>query len=69
MNYRLHKFQTAIIRREKGNDGRGSGILISPNLVLTCAHNFWSNMQIVDANYFEIYVGQSGLLEKPYRIE
>ena len=69
MNLRLHKFQTAIIRREKGNIVRGSGNLISPNLVLTCAHNFWSNMQIVDANYFEIYVGQCGNLEKPYRVE
>ena len=45
MKERLHKFIVAIVWRGKNINippvGRGSGVLISPNLVLTVAHNFY----------------------------
>lgn len=41
MNERLHKNVVAIIWRYKFRIGRGSGLLISQNLVLTSAHNFF----------------------------
>ena len=50
MQERLHKFQTAIIWRDEYKVGRGSGLLISQNLVLTCAHNFYDDMLAVDTD-------------------
>ena len=43
MDEKLHKYQVAIIwlhPLKVGFNVKGSGILISENLVLTCAHNF-----------------------------
>lgn len=45
MAERLHKFQVAILWPHPyltGGYAKGSGILISKNLVLTCAHIFYS---------------------------
>ena len=52
MQERLHKFQTAIIWRDEYKVGRGSGLLISQNLVLTCAHNFYDDMLAVHTDLF-----------------
>lgn len=42
MAERLHKFQVAILwPHPTGGYVKGSGILISKNLVLTCAHIFY----------------------------
>lgn len=41
---RLHKYTGALLANNEqfGDDIiKGSGILISPDLVLTCAHNVW----------------------------
>ncbi len=46
-----------------GKPGKGTGLLVSPNLVLTCAHNivnFYSKQEYSD---FKFYPGQSGPLE------
>jgi hypothetical protein len=52
MKDRLHKFQVSIVWRQdvsKGSAvGRGSGLLISRDLVLTCAHNFYCMKEKVD---------------------
>ena len=37
--------------------------------MLTCAHNFYHKRQRVENSLFSIYPGQSGLLEKAYKIE
>jgi len=37
---RMHRFNTCIIWRIGKTVGRGSGILISENVVLTCSHIF-----------------------------
>lgn len=44
MEERVHKFQVAINWPAPygiGDDIKGSGVLISKDLVLTCAHNFY----------------------------
>jgi hypothetical protein len=44
----MHKNVAAIIWRTKLGCGKGSGLLLSSNLILTCAHNFFSDMVRVD---------------------
>ena len=57
----MHKFIVAIVWRKTIGKalciGRGSGVLVSPNLILTVAHNFYykpkvkginSNMQFIE---------------------
>ncbi len=60
----LHKWQVAIVWKldqYQGNKvGRGSGLLISSDLVLTAAHNFYYNMQRVDNQRVNLYPGQFG---------
>ena len=66
----LHKNNVAILWRDTKNQiGRGSGILISKNLVLTCAHNLYWLGQRVNNNLFSIYPGLDGKLERAYKIE
>ena len=67
MGERLHKFQVAINYPrpfDKGDDIKGSGILISKDLVLTCAHNFYYKGELVDKNKVKIYVAPFGELIK-----
>jgi V8-like Glu-specific endopeptidase len=47
--------------------GKGSGILISPNLVLTSAHNIY-NRGILNTD-FKFYPGLNGELQQFYTIE
>ena len=51
MKERLHKFMVAIVWKMKkyhvSLEGRGSGILISPNLILTVANNLFYQMERV----------------------
>lgn len=66
----LHKNIVAIIWRNRYNRvGRGSGVLISKDLVLTCAHNFYYEEKRVEDILFSIYPGACGKLERPYKIE
>lgn len=68
MGERLHKFQVAIncpLPFGKGDDIKGSGILISKDLVLTCAHNFYYRGVVVDKNKVKIYVSPFGELVNP----
>ena len=41
MSHPLHKDIAVIVGKTKDIEVKGSGILISPNLVLTCAHNLF----------------------------
>ena len=68
MNHVLHKWQVAIVWKLdnlQGNKvGRGSGLLISRDLVLTAAHNFYyeclGKMHKVDMEKINLYPGQYG---------
>ena len=69
MNHKMHKNVVLILwRRYKTILGRGSGLLISPNLVLTSAHNFFYEYVRIEDKTFEIYPGICGPLANPYRI-
>jgi hypothetical protein len=70
MNEKLHKNIVAIIWRNNfGMVGRGSGLLISPNLILTCAHNLYNDIfEIVESEHLNIYHGLYGTLGKSYKI-
>ena len=43
-------------------------MLISRNLVLTCAHNFWYKGKEIGKDSVEVYPGASGILDKQYRV-
>ena len=66
MRQRMHRFMVAIVWRRTKHGvpsvGRGSGVLISPNLILTVAHNFFHNRERVENLYFELFIGQRGKL-------
>ena len=52
MKSKLHKNIVAIIWRSNFSMvGRGTGILISKNLVLTCAHNLYNKGERVENKY------------------
>jgi len=73
MTEKLHKNVVAIIWKQKqahfDQVGRGSGLLISKNLVLTSAHNFYYKKERVSDTSFDIYPGQYGSLGRSYKIE
>ena len=76
----LHKYQVVILWPNpelKGDYGKGSGILISKDIVLTCAHNFYiplipetsrSGTQITK-DIVDVYVAPSGSLGDPCDVE
>ena len=69
MDQPRHKNIVAIIWRNKGKACRGSGALISKDLVLTSAHNFYYQNQQVPNELFEIYPGLCGKLGKHFKID
>ena len=69
MEQAIHKNIAVVLWMHKNVVGRGSGLLISRNLILTCAHNFFYRNQMVDLSFYSIYPGQSGKLVDPYSIE
>ena len=50
MQNRLHRHIVAIVWRMQGTVGRGTGLIISKDLVLTSAHNLYHNLMEVDRN-------------------
>ena len=72
MTQKLHKNVVAIIWKQTkfhaDTIGRGSGLLISKDLVLTSAHNFYNKKERIGDAFFEIYPCQYGPLIKPYKI-
>ena len=48
---------------------RGTGLLISKNMVLTCAHNVVYKKKDVDKINIEIHINPQGILGKFYRVE
>ena len=69
MRKRLHRFTSAIIWKEGGQIGRGSGFLVSRNLILTVAHNLYRGISRVQKESIKIYPGAYGELKNPYTIE
>ena len=66
----IHKNNVALLwRGTKHQIGRGSGLLISRNLVLTCAHNFYNHGLRVDNGLFSVYPGLCGKVGEGYKIE
>ena len=63
MNKKLHKHVCVVIWRDQYSSvSRGSGLLISKNLVLTSAHNLYDGTTIVDIETLEVYPGHCGSL-------
>ena len=71
MDNLLHRNVAVVLWRDPKfhQIGRGSGLFISKNLLLTSAHNFYNKTQKVPLEYFEIYPKQCGKLTKCYRID
>ena len=72
MTEQLHRYIGPLISENKklpGRTIRGSGVLISPNLVLTAAHNVWcQNFGNKNIN-LKFYPGQRGFLQNPCECE
>ena len=54
-----HKLIGALTYNSLQNQVQGSGILISPDLVLTCAHNLYDKSTGVLCRNFKFYPGLS----------
>jgi len=65
MEETLHKLQIAINWPRpfgQADDIKGSGVLKSKHLVLTCVYNFYFNRKLVDKNKVKIYLAPCGEL-------
>ncbi len=68
----LHRHIGALISENVKYPGKsivGSGILISPNIVLTVAHNVWCRNFANKNINIRFYPGQRGFLKNPYECE
>ena len=68
MSKRPHSCIAAIIWKEWGTTGMGTGFMISKNLVLTAAHNFYLSKTRVSDKSIKIYPGACGELKKCYEV-
>ena len=70
MSEEMHRYIGAISFKDLGRKkvGKGSGILISPNLVLTAAHNLLFAKTKEKYADLVFYPGHSGILEGGVRI-
>lgn len=78
MDSLLHKLTCAIMWRRGTLVSNFSGILISPDLVLTCAHGLYNTQDLrehskhtqerVKDNEIEVYPGQFGVMKKPFQV-
>ncbi len=57
-----HKHIGAIVSKCKGVPLKGTGLLVSPNLVLTCAHNLYIRQYLEYSYDIKFYPGQCGPL-------
>lgn len=71
MSKQLHKHIGVILFRinQTSKMGRGTGILISPDLVLTCAHNIYNKFSGELHREIKFYHGQCGVMEKHCEID
>jgi hypothetical protein len=69
MQKRLHRFTSAIIWEEAGQIGRGTGFLVSSNLIITVAHNLFNRGIRVGKEAIKIYVGAYGELKNPCTVQ
>ena len=66
MQFNMYRFSGALISTEtsSGKSRKGSGILISPNMVLTVAHNLYDVDSRQTFKEIKFYPGLKGMLEK-----
>jgi V8-like Glu-specific endopeptidase len=65
----LHRSIGAITFLNKNKQlGMGSGVLISPNLVLTVAHNIYDRAYNCENEEFKFYLGADGVASSYYEI-
>ena len=70
MQKRLHRFTAAIIWKEGEQKGKGTGFLVSNDLILTVAHNFFDTAGIrIKKESISIYPGAFGELKDAYTVE
>ena len=49
--------------------GKGTAMLISPNLALTCAHNIFNRRTGEQYCKIKFFPGQAGVLERPMEVD
>lgn len=66
-----HRLIGAVIfkKHNKADISLGTGILISPDIVLTAAHNLYNFKNKAEHKKFRFYLGQSGRLTSYYSVE
>jgi V8-like Glu-specific endopeptidase len=70
MNKAIHRHIGALVFKTMLHEhtSKGTGILISPDLVLTGAQNVWNRKAKAENFDFLFYPGQSGILKDPKKI-
>ena len=70
MSKKIHKHIGALtFNLKNGKTCSGSGVLLSPNLVLTVAHNIYCKTTRQIFSNFKFYPAQCGIMNKYYEIE
>ena len=71
MQLPVHKFIGALVMTNTKTDRTvyGTGVLISPNIVLTAAHNIFDTEARENFHDVKFYLGQMGILDNFFQVE
>jgi V8-like Glu-specific endopeptidase len=65
----FHKSIVALVIENNSLEVRASGVLISPDLVLTSAHNLFDHKTKMEAKTVNCYIGVNGISKKIYNTD